>query len=255
MNDEDECLQKPLVPDVQLTLGLDFKPKQLLVVPSTISPIVQEASKTVVGNISIRYSYSEHDQNHETTEEEFDEDEQLYSAVNTQAILRNYPSATIPVYLIEDSHTVAIIVPHFANTMTEKLVAAKIVSLADRDAQWLVLAPCQINNNLSICRLDLSPQWYSNVPLLQPPHFVTGFSASIISAIFKSGYDLSKVSVLVLNSEGQPGFEKIDADALMEAAENGAKFIVGNEKKDGFLKELSVSVRKINSSATSGMYI
>lgn len=213
------------------------------------------APKAVLGSISVKYSFTERNANPATSEDEFDEDEQLYTAVNTQAVHRKYPSVEIPVYSIEGTQTVAIVVPHFANTITEKLVARKIVLLADSNTQWLVMAPSQINNNLAIYRLDLSPQLFSKVPLLQPPHFVTGIIASLLSALLMSGSDLANVGALVLNSEGQPGFEKIDADALVEAAENGAKILVGAEKKDDFLRDLSISVRKINSSATSGMYI
>lgn len=227
--------------------------RAVVVVPFTIAPFIQQAAKSAIGNITVTYSKLDAQEN--DAEDEFDEDEQLYSAVNSQAFLRKYSSTEIPVFEIEDLHTLALIIPHFPNIIVEKLVAKKIISLARPHTFWLTLAPCQINSNLSVCRIDQSSTLCTEAPQLQPPHFITGICAAIVSELSKNGVDTANVATLVLNSEGQPGFEKIDADALMDAASQGASILVGEKAKPGFLSTLSLSVRKINSSLTSGMYI
>lgn len=226
-----------------------------MVIPQTIALLVQKASKATIGTITVTYPQIETHQEPTSTENDFDEDEQLYTAVDSQVLLRKYPTAEIPIQLIENTPTVVVIVPRFFNIIAERLMAKKIVLLLSAQSQVLTLSPCQINNNLTISRLDLSGQWFQDVPLLQPPHVITGISAALISELSKISFDFARGGALVLNSEGQPGFERIDADALMDAAEQTASFIVGSNNKDQFLKQLSLSVRKVNSAVTSGMYL
>lgn len=220
-----------------------------------MSSFVQQASKSTVGSISVSYPEFQNSQEFLLPENDFDEDEQLYNAVDTQALIRKYPNIEIPLYKIDEQEALAMVVPHFANSIAERYVAKQIALLSKQLTQWLILSPCQINNNISICRLDLSSRMFTDVPILQPPHFITGICASLLSELMKLNVDPANIGALVLNSEGQPGFEKIDADALMEAAEKSASFLVGEQSKQKFLKTLSLTVRKINSAVTSGMYI
>lgn len=255
MNDEEESTEKPLIPLVKLTWETQISPTCVVVVPSTIASFVEKAPTTTVGIITVRYAQLDRSTDQDVLDDDFDENEQLYSVLNMQALLRKYPNVDIPVYHVTDTKTLAVVVPRFTNVYVEKLLAKKIALLGDEQTQWLTLAPCQINNNLSICRLDTSPENFKEVPLLQPPHVVTGISAALISEMAKSKGDLTKVFALVLNSEGQPGFEKVDADALMDAAEKGACMLVGKDRKVAYLKALSLSVRKISSADSYAMYI
>lgn len=230
-------------------------PRSAVIVPQTIAVFVQQAPKSIIGNISVQYPQIASEQDTSPNEEDYDDDEQLYTAVDTQALLRKYPSNNIPIYLIEGTNTVAIVVPHFTNIITEKLIAKKITLIGDIKTQWLTLSPCQINNSLSICRLDLSSELFQDVPLLEPPHFVTGITAAVLAELSRRRPGGAGVGALVLNSEGQPGFEKIDADSLMDAAEQGASILVGEKNSREYLKSLSLSIRKVNSVVTPGMYI
>lgn len=238
-----------------MDLRADVKISSMVVIPQTISLLIHTAPKTTIGSITVTYPQIETQLDSAPTEDDFDEDEQLYSAVDTQVLQRKYPSTAIPILLIDDSQTVAIIVPHFVNTIAERLVAKKIALISTAESQIMTFAPCQINNNLTISRLDMSPKWFQEVPLLQPPHVITGISAALISELSKTDFDFTRLGSLVLNAEGQPGFEKIDADAMMDAADQSANFLVGVKYKDEFLNQLSLTVRKVNSAVTSGMYL
>lgn len=255
LNDEDEDIQHPLIPDIQVNLGPDEEINRIVIVPETIALLVSRAPHTTIGNLTVTYPQNDFQVDYTSTGNDFDEDEQLYTAVDTQAFLRKYPSTVIPIYRVDGTQTVAIIIPHFVNTIAERLVAKKLVLLLGSKSQALTLSPCQINNYLTISRLDMSPQLFQEVPILQPPHVVTGISAAFVSEFTKVYHNIARLGALVLNSEGQPGFEKIDADAIIDAAEQSANFIVGAKNKDEYLKSLSQTVRKVNSAVTSGMYL
>lgn len=209
------------------------------------------SKKDVAGSIKVEYPHlsTESDQN-----EEYDEDEQLYSALNREANSRKYHAADIPIYVMgPEGAGLALVVPHFTNPIAEKLVAAEIAKLAPRRSNWIVLAPCVLNNGTSLCRLDLGTQ-FDHVPRLQPPHFITGIGGAVVSELAKLN-GLEHCNVLVLNAEGHPGYEKIDADSIMDAVEVIGTNLVGKLVKSDYIKKMSQSVRKINSAATSGMYI
>lgn len=209
-------------------------------VPKTLAIVVDAISgKKEAGAITVRYPQVQNT----AAEDEYDEEEQLYSAVG-DLTLQKSQATDIPLFYT--GTTLFVVVPHFPNAIAYNLVAKEIAKLPAKS--WLTLAPCMLNNGQTVCRLDASDR-FAEVPLLQPPHYITGISAALISALD----DLSSTGVLVLNAEGHPGFEKVDADSIMDAAEVLAGSFT--EDKVAYIKKLSQTVRKLNSSATSGMYI
>lgn len=250
MADEDEFQNEPAVPQVDVTLETPEVFRHVLVVPASMSVLLQALPKTSVGSIDVTYAESEVAEN----EEEFDDDEQLYSAANLDAIRRKYPAASIPLYAVTDVPVLAVSVPHFANPIAEKRVAGVIATLAPNATVWVALAPCQLNNGTTIGKFDLSSTLFGTVQPLQPPHFATGISAALIS-VLSSQNKLDNVGSLALNAEGHPGFEKVDADAIMDAAREVYATFFDLAKASEAVQKLSGIVRKINSASTSGMYL
>lgn len=252
LQDEDENTEPPLIPQVKSNFTIPKPVEEVFVLPKSVAVILECVAKETVGSVTVTYPQLELERE---SPEEFDEDEQLYTAVNKEALQRKYQSADIPVYQFgKNGSILGVVVPHFVNSIAEKLVAKEIALWATGSAMWFAVAPCQLNNGHSLCKLDLNKDVFPAVPQLQPPHFITGIGAAVISALAKDD-KLANASALVLNAEGQPGFEKVDADSIMDAAEALGRYLVGKATKDGYLKKLSQTVRKINSTATSGMYV
>lgn len=253
MDDEDEFQNEPLIPQVTSNLKTQASFDHVLVIPSTMSDIVLTLPTTLVGHISVKYEQLESAE----TEGEFDEDEQLYSAARLDASRRKYPDVEIPFYEISEPRqksVLAIVVPHSINAIAEKEIASVIVALAPSAETYITLAPCQLNNGVSINRLDLSTDIFQEVPLIRPPHFITGIGASVVSALSKEN-KTGSIGALVLNSEGHPGYEKVDADAIMDAASETYRELFDADHATHYVKKLSGVVRKVNSASTSGMYL
>lgn len=252
MQDEDEVKEPPLIPEINRTFTVPPQVEQVIVVPKSVGVILEGVTKKTLGFVTVKYPQLATETE---AEDEYDEDEQLYHAVNKGALQRKYEEAEIAVYQFGLQDTVlGVVVPHFVNSIAEKLVAKEIAAWASASAQWFVAAPCLLSNDHSMCRLDLSTDVFANVALLQPPHFITGIGAALVAELAKED-KLKNVGALVLKAEGQPGYEKVDADSIMDAAEALLRYLVGKPNKDAYVKSLSQSVRKINSGATSGMYI
>lgn len=203
--------------------------------------MVEMADKTEVGHFSVEYPQLSQME----PEEEYDEDEQLYKAVNTDALKRKYEERQIGIFRLK-SGVFAIAVPRLANTIAETAVAAQVARFAP-SARWIVLAPLQMNNGTTVA-LMLTPAELPNwevFPKLAPPHFVTGPAAAVISQLRGQS-----VSALVLNAEGHPGLEKVDGDAVMDAA-HVTQLLFGAD----YVSRLSRAVRAANSRVTSGMYL
>lgn len=225
-----------------------------MILPKNIGVVVDIIqNKTPAGHVSIEYPQL----SEIVPDEEYDEDAQLYTAVNLEALQRKYKTEQIPIFALGDSGTVfAVVVPHFINPITDSKVAKEIVKLGTNITSWIALAPSPLNNGVSVCKLDIALEIdgiFKDVPKIRPPHFVTGIVAAVTSQLAQSR-QLNNASVLVLNAEGHMGFEKVDADLIMEAAELIGRILVGSNKAS-FIKLLSGRVRKINSGLTLGMYL
>lgn len=237
--------------DFQLPPELDIT--AVVVVPKTVSVILDQVkSRKVVGSLEIDFPLASADV---ADAAEYDEDEQLYQAMAAEANRRKYPKKSISVFLLrENSPVLGVIVPHFANPIVERVVADAISAKLTKVGSWIVLSPCLLNNGISVCRLDLGSPLFTSVPTVQPPHFISGIGAAVISSL-RSRDLLLNAGSLVLNAEGHPGFEKVDAESIMQAAAIVAPYLVEEKDVKKFLAGLSLEVRRLNSAVTSGMYI
>ncbi|QWU90332.1 hypothetical protein CA3LBN_004693 [Candidozyma haemuli] len=251
---DDEPDSPPLVPEVTTSLNTSDLPETIVIVPKNIGVVLELVpNKNVVGHIAVEYPQLKDI----VPNEEYDEDSQLYSAVNFEALGRKFKAEQIPIYSFgENGSGFAIIIPHFMNPIAENKVASEIIKLGTTITSWIALAPSPLNNGTSLCRLDIasSVDAFKQVPTIKPPHYTTGIVAAVTSRLFQTR-QLGNANVLVLNAEGHSGFEKVDADSVMDAAELIGGYLVGKQGKASYIKQLSAHVRKINSGLTSGMYL
>lgn len=228
--------------DFDSTTKLDY----FVVVPSTVSIINELLPGKKVGSVKIHYS---REPTPEEEDDDYHEDEQLYAAVRQRELDSKFPNQEVDIYAHKNYGT--IVVPHFSNIIVTNLVAQKLADI--KPAKWIALAPCSINNNQSLNKMasekEPESQVLGAVPTLKPPHFITGIAASI------TAQNVSKVLTLVLNSEGQPGFEKSDNDAIVDAAYVLGDLLLDLSLREEYLKKVSLSVRKFNGYSNLGMYI
>lgn len=233
------------------------KPTLLLVVPHSLSVIVDSVQiKSTVGEytFAFRSNAGENEAERATSNEsdsDFDDEEQLYSAL----LSASQKSFKRPIYALGPQMDVfAVVVPHVGDVLAEKMLAQLIGTIAPEKGHWIALAPSTLGYRQILCRLDLGSSEFSEVAPLRPPHYVSGFVAAFVSAMVDKGVEKNG-SVFALNSEGQIGFEKVDADSIMAAAHYIAGLLVGEAEKTKYVEKLSRTVRRITLSATSGMYL
>lgn len=230
----------------------------VVITPTTLKVLVQYLPHGKnVGIISIEYPQLLELQNYKD-EDDYDEDEQLYSAVMKKSMMDKYGKIEIPIVL--HGSYLSINVPHFQNTIVNNIFASKVTAKLHETVgkAWIVLSPSLISTNETINKLNIEsdtkmPAIYEAIPNLQPPHFITGIGASFNSQI--SLLHNSKLMSLVLRAEGQSGFEKVDSDSLVDTCFVLGELLVNPKDRDHYLKQVSFEVRKINGSANSGMYI
>lgn len=217
--------------------------------------LLQLLGRQTVGKIEISYpqlqSVAKSGPDNDDSDE-YDEDEQLYTAITSKSLTSRYPSQTIDINLYGDD-VIAVVVPHFTNTIVTNLLARQLVQKLSLVAPyWVVLSPCGLDT-LTVTKLEIlqpSPdKLVQELPVLKPPHFVTGIGGALVSELNSQQV---KTLGLVLNSEGQPGYEKIDMQSLIDASSILARLLVQDEK---YLLRVSLAVRKFNGYANSGMYI
>ncbi|KAI5957296.1 hypothetical protein KGF54_000224 [Candida jiufengensis] len=249
-DEEDETIEQPN-PIPQITISLDSKLKEytnILIVPNTLSLLQDQLpNQKQIGIINIDYK----DLKLINTEniEEYDEDEQLYVSIQNESILKKYPNLKIPIYEIED--TITFNIPHFTNVITYNLLSKEIISqFKVKVENWVLLSHSTLNNNQSINQLSSTNNLVKDIPILKPPHSITGINASIITHLPPS----TKYNLLVLNSEGQFGFEKSDNESVINSSYVLVNLLhIKNQKE--YLKNVSLKIRKFNGYSNLGMYI
>ncbi|RLV90573.1 hypothetical protein JA1_004499 [Spathaspora sp. JA1] len=210
-DDSDETTPHP-IPTISIDIGINTI-ENIVVIPKTISILQEELLDEKAGSIKVDYPELSLQLSEEQAQS-YDEDEQLYSAIRQREINTKYPTIEIPIYSV-DKRNLVLTVPHFPNTITYNILARQLVKVFNPlvTGSWIVLAPCSMNNNQTIAIMEShTDPLLDLVPILTPPHTITGISAAIISQLPPN----SKLISLVLNSEGQPGFEKSDNDAIVD---------------------------------------
>lgn len=242
-----------MIPNVEICLDIESEVYDFfLICPSTLSSLIDSITeRKKVGTISIKYP----DVEDAEEEEEYNEEEQLYSSMKKKTLQEVYPSEDIPLYVFDNS--LCILVPPFRNVITNNIVASELVNTFSKKIvkAWVTTSPFPINSQQTISilqegELDQELKICENLPLLNPPDYITGISGSIASRI--SQLSSPKLVSLVLKGEGPFGFEKVDIDALSDAGVVLTN-IMAPTKRDNYSKMLSTIIRK--SYASSRIYI
>ncbi|CAK9437584.1 uncharacterized protein LODBEIA_P19620 [Lodderomyces beijingensis] len=241
------------IPQVQTTLDPSTAYDSVLIVPNTISLIQSQLpSAKTVGRVVIDYPEL---YNVETEQlAEYDEDEQLYAAMKQEHLKTEFPKLEIPI--MASNRILCIAMPHFKNIITYNILARDLVKSVSIDKEWVLLSPSNLNNGQTVNKLESSFSTSSNpvlakVPSLQPPHTITGASAAILSQLNLA--QAPHVTTLVLDSEGQLGYEKSDNDAIVDTAYILASVLPIDQQ--AYVESISSKVRKFNGYSNLGMYI
>lgn len=241
------------MPSVEIRL--DQEPKLydfFLICPTTLSILLESIpEREKVGTISIKYP----DIVDAEEEDDYNEEEQLYSAMNKKTLQEVYPNEDIPLYAFDNS--LCTLVPPFRNVITNNVVATELVNTFSKKVAktWITTSPFPINSKQTINilqegELDQELEICMDLPLLNPPNYITGISGSIASRV--SQLSTPKLASLVLNGEGPFGFEKVDTEALNDAGVVLTN-IIAPTKRNMYSKTLSTIIRK--SYANSRIYI
>ncbi|ODQ77511.1 hypothetical protein BABINDRAFT_15489 [Babjeviella inositovora NRRL Y-12698] len=228
----------------------------LLVAPSLIDIIltaIPEKARTV-GTIHVTYP----DTTAAAETEEYDEDEQLYRAVDLHSFHKPQ-SFDIHAFTCDGAEVVLVLVPYFQDTIVYNLVAEKVAAVLGSKSKVIALAPSWLNNNDSLSKLFTRDEAVFSSPLLpqvshlKPPLFVTGPSAAVVAACPDTD-----LLCLALNAEGNSGFEKISPDVMIDCCMIlGSLLRLDEAGAEKYMRTVSAGVRKSFSgtSSTSGMYL
>lgn len=253
--DVNDSLSPQPIPSIAIRIDPDTEYNYVLIVPSTMSLIAEQLpNSSAVGSIEITYPELYKDIKETESLAEYDEDEQLYAAMQSENIKNKYPTSTIPINLTNNG-VLSIVVPHIKNTIAYNIFANELVKHLNLNKEWILLAPSNLNNGQTVNKLQLhndnTDPVFQNVPVLQPPHTITGVSAALLSLL--SLVDAPIATALVLDSEGQIGYEKSDNDAIVDVA--SILGIVFNLDHKNYVRKVSSNVRKFNGYSNLGMYI
>ena len=227
---DDESDETPLIPEVFVDFDGEHVAHALLV-PAAVSILAQKAPGSTVGKISIKYHASV-----PNAPEDYDEDEQLYAAMSHSHNQDKYKSIEIPI--IGGESWVSVTVPPSENPIAYNVLARAIVEHIPAKS-CITIAPGSFYGH-TIAKLESQKHASaSEVPELQPPHFVTGIAAAVNRCT-------SDVLCLVVNAEGQSGYERVDADALADVS-----YVIGSAMNFGaeYSKNVAKAVRRSESNS------
>lgn len=246
MDDEDSSDTPDLIPDV--SVEYNGSADSIIIAPKTLKVLtenIEGAQKK--GSITVKYPEIKQIVS-EKFSNEYDEDEQLYAAIMEKSLNDKFTGLDIPIY--EYLNYLIVTIPHISNSVALNVLGDQISSKLSIK-NWIVLSPSQLNNNETLNKITKGKvnELVEQIPQMKPPHFITGISASVISSLVPK--DVSLIG-LILNAEGQSGFEKLDNESLIDASYVISHLLRLDSK---YLKSVSLSVRKFNGYSNSGMYI
>ena len=261
LDDEIEEAPPSPIPTISIQLNQDVKSIEYIIIsPNTLKVLVESLPHGKrVGLVTIDYPQFQEMQTNDEKDDEYDEDEQLYSAVMKKSMIDKYGKLEIAIMQHGDSY-LSINIPYFPNIIVNNILTSRLIEeLNDKvSTAWITLSPALISSNETINKLEIDnemkmPDIYSEIPSLSPPHFITGIGASFSSQI--SLLRKPKLMSIILRSEGQSGFEKIDTDSFVDACFILSELLVNSTERQNYSKRVSLAVRKVNGYANSGMFI
>lgn len=173
--------------------------------------------------------------------DEFIEDEQLYKA--SEEKLQEELSYDLDI--ISAAGLNVIVVPVLKDIIDYEIIARELLKFDEIEP--LTITPGTLPFDLLIAKIghETSGSNSSPFPKLVPPFIITGVSASLVSGS-------NKVEALVLQSEGVPGYEKINNDSINEIAHHlQLKYKLGAS----FTKDVESLVTTGSSVNNFGLYI
>lgn len=217
---------------------MDFDGKKsvdfAVLVPSLASILAKKVQGSPVGTLSVKYSISE-----SVGDGEYNDDEQLYAAMTSSYSKERYRNHELSILGAEGAGLwVFMNIPPSDNPITYNLIAQALVRNISAKT-WITVAPGSFYGH-TICKLESQAHpGTEEIPQLRPPHFVTGIAAAI-------NRQASDVLCLVVNAEGQPGYERIDVDALVDAS-----YVIGSilHLGNSYTKAVSKAVRRSESNS------
>lgn len=203
------------------------KSKPLLIIPSTIKILAEIDKANAIGTIEVVYPTSTTSTDHDN-DEEFDEDVQLYKAMAARA------SAPTTIAINDHDHYLLIVVPALSNPIEYNLIAQEIVNTFT--TKVVCVTPCAMNHYLAWLGKSIK-----GIPQLVPPASITGIGAAVALRVLD-------VSILAVNGEGPPGYERVLPDALVDVSYHVATVI---PVSTDYPKKVSNVIRKL----TDSMYL
>ena len=247
-----------VVPEVEITWAenLGKEPDYVVVAPTSLGVLINLFASKAVGSIRIS-SKAQETEEASDNDDDYDEDTQLYKSMNKSVLFK---SVEFPILHLDTKVSVlAILVPYFLNSIAYNVLARALRDDLRVSHSWITLSPSSLNNGQSLNRLDggdvsnrklpkNSTKSYFQVPKLEPPHSVTGIAAALNSVLYPDNVFVS----LILNSDGQIGFERTDSDSIVDAAYVLSELVLAD---NDYTKTVSKAIRKFNSTNNAGMYL
>lgn len=194
----------------------------------------------------------------DVTEDTFDEDEQLYTAMEGKIKTNSYGTYEIEIWKNTDS-IISVVVPHFKEVIVNNMLSRKLVEkFCDLVQSWVILSLCEIKYGDILNRLDINDineqaKVYSSVPSLKPPHFISGISACLHAQLKRRPGTL--LFSIVVRSEGSLGYERINVESLLEAGYVLAKIFGKDFDYKSYIESITIGSKALRRGYGSLMYI
>ncbi|ONH65208.1 Proteasome chaperone 1 [Cyberlindnera fabianii] len=251
LEDNEEDFSTPLhLPNVSMesSEGLKSFTGTLLVIPESLKFITETLNKlypetSTLAELVIKKKFTRR-----IDSEDFIEDEQLYAATEADKVHEEIVSSTISITKYTELLAICC-VKNYENIdkINYTLVSTSLLN-SSTNATIVTLTPGTLPFDQLIA--TLGGKWSTEQYVqLVPPFVVTGIAGSLISQAQILG---KEVHALVLQSEGVPGFEKVNEYAVEEIANLlKDRFKLGDE----FTKTLNVVLHSGKSVNNLGLYL
>ncbi|CCE78913.1 Piso0_000948 [Millerozyma farinosa CBS 7064] len=245
------------IPSVDINLDQTLtKVEYFVISPHNTKSLVEALPKgQKIGAIKISFPKSIVE---DVTEDTFDEDEQLYTAIEEKIKANSYGTYEIDIWKNTDSIT-SVAVPRFKEAIVNNFLARKLVEkFSDLVQSWVILSLCEIKYGDILNRLDINDtsekvKVYSSVPSLKPPHFISGISASLHAQLKKNpGTSLFSI---VVRSEGNLGYERINVESLLEGGYVLSEIFGKDFDNKSYIGNVTNSSKALHQGYGSSMYI
>lgn len=202
--------------------------------------IANSIGSECIGTIDVSYPYADESEN-ENKLEEYDEEEQLYYL---RASTIREPK-TFKILQGEKTKLTMVAVPMFKHSLTYNLVAKELATKLQFD-NVLVVVPTNTTKTVTKLLVQGTVK-LDHVPSMEPPQFVTGPGAAVLSSLQFAKHSGTQLC-LGLSSDGALNFERVGEEALLDAAAVISQLL-------GVKVDIEKALQEKNSSSSIGMYV